>query len=128
MLRFIRIGRGYLLHLPKKERRVSTHLIKGVLLAVGFHLLFALVFHVVSPKASDEHLLLRPSTVEVDLGRRQLAKLAPAPIKNDKVPSLSDVTPGAICSIETYCDYNCSAPDFSEIERLDYKPLEVNFD
>lgn len=130
MLRLTRVKEEVHLHLFKKERRFSRNLIKGFGIALAFHFSFFFLFRVVSPKPPDNLSILLPSSVEIDLGLPIARNHAPptAPFEMIQAPSLYEMAPGAICSIESYSEFSCSLPDFSEVEKFDYIPLEVDFD
>ena len=114
----------------KKERRLSKNLLQGLLLALFFHILFLTIFRVVSPAPLEESVTLLPSSVTIDLGRpsSSTAEKPLLPLEIDQAPLLEMTLPGAVCSIDQQSNILCHDPDFSEIEKLDYTPLEIEFD
>ncbi|MCP5469756.1 MAG: hypothetical protein H7A36_04550 [Chlamydiales bacterium] len=114
--------------LVRKERRFSPNLLKGFGIALVFHVLFLVVFRVVSPTPTFDGEPRTPSSVVIDLGTTQPIKEAPSFVQLE-TPTLYQVTlPGVICSLESDHEFLCYEPDFSEIEAFEYIPLEVDFD
>ena len=128
MLRFARVKDEVQLHLVKKEQ--TPYFLQGLGLALAFHLLFIFIFHVVSPAPPEESILLTPSSVEIDLGQKRITQTPPPspPFEKAHAPALYELAPSVVCGIDSYTEFSCSQPDFSEVEKMEYEPVEVDFD
>ncbi|MFN0065076.1 MAG: hypothetical protein ACKVOH_02430 [Chlamydiales bacterium] len=132
MLRIQRVKKDFRVLLHKRESRFTQSMWRGFLLSLGVHLLFVLLFRVVSP-AQLNVIPLPPSCVEIDLGKPQRREIAQqrAFLTSDTElsPQLFDFALSEeVCSIDNLLECCYHEPDFSDIEELDYTPLKIEFD
>lgn len=130
----LRFSRSLELVLRQKETRFSKEFWKGLGVAVGFHVTLFALFRIATTPNLDAVRPLLPVHVEIDLGQREtVAILAPAQIMHSPIetldpPSLDKFM--ALSFIETHTPSyytkkrTRSSPDFSELERIEYLPLE----
>lgn len=110
----------------KKHPLLSQDLSKGLLIAIGFHMLLFATFRVVTAQNLSETSLLLPVSVEVDLGRSAVSlgrpsKIGMAPLDLPPAPLLPDLPP---CPIVPYDgDISLNEADFLPLEKLPYVPL-----
>ncbi len=125
------------LTLRQKESRFSSDFWKGLGCAVTFHVLLFVIFRIAAMPNFDTISPLRPVHVEIDLGRRDtsvtLSPIQSIPFAWDTIDSsLLEASLNALIAFsfkETDAlpytqKRERSRPDFSELERIEYTPLE----
>jgi len=126
----LRIGAKKEIFLWKRERGFSANLLKGLLLALGFHLMLYFGLRITSPPNPDAFSLIAPVAVEIDLGMPQvMVQLPPqitlSPIERIEPPQLLEMpAPQLVVEVPTFHKALTHEPDFSEIEKIKYEILE----
>jgi len=126
----LRIGAKKQLLLWKREKRFSPDLLKGLVLALGLHLMLLFGLRIASPPNPERFTPLALVAVEVDLGRPQTALLFPtqvtlSPIERIDPPQLLEI-PQTQLVIEwpSFQRALTHEPDFSKIEKIEYELLK----
>ena len=121
------------LALRHKESRFSSDLWKGLGCAATFHILLFVIFRIATIPNADTTLPLKPVHVEIDLGQRDtsvtISTIPSIPLSWDTLgpPSLDALISRSFKETKAASylhKIERSRPDFSELERIEYTPLE----
>ncbi len=125
----LRIGVKKELLLWKREKSFSLDLFKGLILALGFHLLILFGLKISSPPNLETCALITPVSVEIDLSMPLMlpppTHITLSPIEQIKPPPLLEIPPTTlIVEAPISRKVRIHEPDFTEIEKIAYKFLD----
>ncbi len=126
----LRIGAKQELLLTRKERPLSPDLLKGLFIALAFHLLLFTGIKITSPSNPEICAIITPVAVEIDLGApRVYLPLTPqitlSPIERVEPPQLLELPDTQlIVEVPTLHRPLIHDPNFSRVEKIPYQLLE----
>jgi len=122
------------IELREKEKWFSSDLLRGLAMAISFHIALFLCFRIASSSNLDTIAPLSPVAVEVDLGAPPALSpssfpIAISPIEKIDPPQLPDLpSPSFSNAGISSLDYSLVEPDFSQIEKIEYTSGLIDFE
>lgn len=113
----------------KREGPFSADFWKGLGLALALHITLFFAFQIVSPYHQETLQPLLPIDVEIYLGEQEKRVLSPimysSPIETLDPPSPLEIPHFQLKTEPSpFRKRSLSAPDFSEVEKIEYVPFE----